>query len=143
VLRTYKLGAIEVEKGDGAKGKELTEAARREKPGLVHVDYNLGCAEMLLGNDPAAADHFERVVQTDTDSEVIEQPGSNWEPPIVAYSMDEAATPWPPTSWSGGHWYRHRQRRARHLAGTEPEQRRFFFGKALCAVRVKGPAAPS
>ena len=28
---------------------------------------------MLLGNDAAAADHFERVVKTDTDSEVIEQ----------------------------------------------------------------------
>ena len=73
VLATYKLGAIEVEKGDGAKGKELIEAAQREKPGLVHVDYNLGRAEMLLGNDAAAADHFERVVKTDTDSEVIEQ----------------------------------------------------------------------
>jgi tetratricopeptide (TPR) repeat protein len=73
VLATYKLGAIEVEKGDGAKGKELIEAAQREKPSLVHVDYNLGRAEMLLGNDAAAADHFERVVKTDTDSEVIEQ----------------------------------------------------------------------
>src|SRR5713226_8158052 len=73
VLATYKLGAIEVEKGDGAKGKELIEAAQREKPGLVNVDYNLGRAEMLLGNDAAAADHFERVVKTDTDSEVIEQ----------------------------------------------------------------------
>ena len=73
VLATYKLGAIEVEKGDGAKGKELIEAAQRQKPGLVHVDYNLGRAEMLLGNDAAAADHFERVVKTDTDSEVIEQ----------------------------------------------------------------------
>ena len=73
MLATYKLGAIEVEKGDGAKGKALIEAAQREKPGLVHLDYNLGRAEMLLGNDAAAADHFERVVKTDTDSEVIEQ----------------------------------------------------------------------
>ena len=73
VLATYKLGAIEVEKGDGAKGKELIEAAQRERPGLVHLDYNVGRAEMLLGNDAAAADHFERVVKTDTDSEVIEQ----------------------------------------------------------------------
>jgi len=73
VLATYKLGAIEVEKGDGAKGKELIEAAQRDKPGLVHMDYNLGRAEMLLGNDAAAASHFERTIKTDTDPEIIEQ----------------------------------------------------------------------
>jgi tetratricopeptide (TPR) repeat protein len=73
VLATYKLGAIEVEKGDGAKGKELIDAAGREKPDLVHLDYNLGRAEMLLNNEAAAADHFERTVKTDTDPEVIEQ----------------------------------------------------------------------
>lgn len=73
VLATYKLGAIEVEKGDGEKGKELIEAAQREKPDLVHLDYNLGRAEMLLGNDSAAAAHFERTVKTDHDPELIEQ----------------------------------------------------------------------
>src|SRR5262249_3655163 len=54
VLATYKLGALEVEKGDGARGKELIEAAQKVKPNLVHLDYNLGRAEMLLGNDAAA-----------------------------------------------------------------------------------------
>ena len=73
VLATYKLGAIEVEKGDGAKGKELIEAAQQEKPGLVHLDYNLGRAEMLLGNDAAAAEHFERTVKTDAQPEIVEQ----------------------------------------------------------------------
>jgi tetratricopeptide (TPR) repeat protein len=73
VLARYKLGAIAVEQGDGAQGKELMEAAQREKPGLVHMDYNLGRAEMLLGNDAAAADHFERTVKTDTTPEVVEQ----------------------------------------------------------------------
>jgi tetratricopeptide (TPR) repeat protein len=73
VLATYKLGAIEVEKGEGAKGKELIEAAQREKPGLVHLDYNLGRAEMLLGNDAAAAIHFERTVKIDTDPQITEQ----------------------------------------------------------------------
>jgi tetratricopeptide (TPR) repeat protein len=73
VLATYKLGAIEVEKGDGAKGKELIEAAQREKPGLVHLDYNLGRAEMLLGNDAAAAIQFERAVKIDTDPQITEQ----------------------------------------------------------------------
>jgi len=73
VLATYKLGAIEVEKGDGAKGKELIEAAQQEKPGLVHLDYNLGRAEMLLGNDAAAAAHFERTVKTDAQPEIVEQ----------------------------------------------------------------------
>jgi len=73
VLAMYKLGAIAVEKGDGAKGKELMEAAQRVKPGLVHMDYNLGRAEMLLGNDAAAASHFENTVKTDTNPEVVEQ----------------------------------------------------------------------
>jgi tetratricopeptide (TPR) repeat protein len=73
VLATYKLGAIEVEKGDGAKGKALIEEAQREKPGLVHLDYNLGRAEMLLNNDAAAASHFEQTVKTDSDPEVVEQ----------------------------------------------------------------------
>jgi tetratricopeptide (TPR) repeat protein len=73
VLAKYKLGAIAVEKGDGAKGKELIEAAAREKPNLVHLDYNLGRAEMLLGNDATAAGHFENTVKTDTDPEVVEQ----------------------------------------------------------------------
>jgi tetratricopeptide (TPR) repeat protein len=73
VLATYKLGAIEVEKGDGAKGKELIESAQREKPDLVHIDYNLGRAEMLLNNDVVAAGHFERAVKTEKDPEIIEQ----------------------------------------------------------------------
>jgi len=73
VLARYKLGAIAVEKGDGAKGKELIEAAQRVKPGLVHLDYNLGRAEMLLGNDAAAASHLEHTVKTDPDPEIIEQ----------------------------------------------------------------------
>jgi len=37
------------------------------------MDYNLGRAEMLLGNDPAATSDFERTVKTDTDPEVVEQ----------------------------------------------------------------------
>jgi tetratricopeptide (TPR) repeat protein len=73
VLATYKLGAIEVEKGDGVKAKELIEAAQREKPDLVHLDYNLGRAEMLLQNEAAAADHFEHAVKTDKDPDIIEQ----------------------------------------------------------------------
>jgi tetratricopeptide (TPR) repeat protein len=73
VLARYKLGAVAVEQGDGAKGKELMEAAQREKPGLAHMDYNLGRAEMLLGNDAAAAGHFETTVKTDTTPEVVEQ----------------------------------------------------------------------
>jgi tetratricopeptide (TPR) repeat protein len=73
VLARYKLGAIEVEKGDGARGKELIEAAQREKPDMVHLDYNLGRAEMLLGNDQAAIDHFERSVKTDKDPDVVQQ----------------------------------------------------------------------
>jgi tetratricopeptide (TPR) repeat protein len=73
VLAIYKLGAIAVEKGDGATGKKLIEAAQRERAGLVHLDYNLGRAEALLGNDAAAAEHFERSVNTDMSPEILEQ----------------------------------------------------------------------
>ena len=73
VLARYKLGAIAIEQGDGAKGKELIEAALREKPGLIHSDYNLGRAEMLLGEDASAAEHLQRAATTDTDSDVVEQ----------------------------------------------------------------------
>jgi tetratricopeptide (TPR) repeat protein len=73
VLARYKLGALEVEKGDGAKGKELIVAAQKEKSDLIHLDYNLGRAEALLGNDNEAAGHFERAVKTDGDPEVVEQ----------------------------------------------------------------------
>jgi tetratricopeptide (TPR) repeat protein len=73
-LAKYKLGELTVEKGDGAKGKELIEAALREKPGLLHADYNLGRAEMLLGNDAAAAWHLERATTAaGSDPEVVEQ----------------------------------------------------------------------
>src|ERR1700733_15023261 len=73
VLAKYKLGAIAVEQGDGAKGKELMEAAQREKPGLAHMDYNLGRAEMLLGKDEVAAVHLQKATTVDSDPEVVEQ----------------------------------------------------------------------
>jgi tetratricopeptide (TPR) repeat protein len=74
VLAKYKLGVLTVEKGDGAKGKELIEAALRAKPGLLHVDYNLGRAEMLLGNDAAAAQRLERATSAPgSDPEVVQQ----------------------------------------------------------------------
>jgi len=73
-LARYKLGVLTVEQGDGAKGKELIEAALREKPGLLHVDYNLGRAEMLLGNDAAAAQRLERATSAPgSDPEVVRQ----------------------------------------------------------------------
>lgn len=91
VLAEYKLGAIAVEKGDGAKGKELIEAAQSEKSNLVHVDYNLGRAEMLLGGYAVAAEHFEHAVRNDKDPEIIEQ---GWYQLGTAYRhlhrMDEA-----------------------------------------------------
>jgi tetratricopeptide (TPR) repeat protein len=73
VLARYKLGALAVEQGDGTKAKQLIEEALKQKPGLIHSDYNLGRAEMLLGNDAVAASHFEKTTQTDTDPEVVEQ----------------------------------------------------------------------
>jgi tetratricopeptide (TPR) repeat protein len=73
VLARYKLGVLAVEKNDGAKAKELIEEALREKPGLRHADYNLGRAEMQLGNDTVAAAHFEQATKTETDPEVLQQ----------------------------------------------------------------------
>ena len=74
VLAKYKLGVLTVEKGDAAKGKELIEAALKEKPRLLHSDYNLGRAEMLLGNDAAAAQLLERATSAPgSDPEVIQQ----------------------------------------------------------------------
>ncbi len=74
VLAKYELGVLAVEQGDGAKGKVLIEAALKEKPGLLHSDYNLGRAEMLLGNDAAAVRLLERATTAPgSDREVIQQ----------------------------------------------------------------------
>jgi tetratricopeptide (TPR) repeat protein len=74
VLAKYELGVLAVEQSDGAKGKGLIEAALQEKPGLLHSDYNLGRAEMLLGNDAAAAQRLERATSAPgSDPEVIGQ----------------------------------------------------------------------
>lgn len=74
VLAQYKLGVLLVEKNEAAKGKELIEAALRQKPGLLHSDYNLGRAEMQLGNDASAAAHFERATSTSvSDPEIVQQ----------------------------------------------------------------------
>lgn len=69
----YKLSILVIEQGDGAQAKELMESALKEKPGLRHSDYNLGRAEMLLGQDDAAAKHFQMATATETDSEVLQQ----------------------------------------------------------------------
>jgi tetratricopeptide (TPR) repeat protein len=70
----YKLGVIAIETGDPAKGKSLIEGALRAKPDLQHAEYNLGRAEMLLGNDAAAVQHLERATSAaGSDPEVVEQ----------------------------------------------------------------------
>jgi tetratricopeptide (TPR) repeat protein len=73
VLAQYKLGVMAVEKGDAAEGKKLIEEALKEKPGLLNADYNLGRAEMLLGNDTAAAEDFKRATQSNSEPEIIRQ----------------------------------------------------------------------
>jgi len=73
-LARYKLGVLAIEKGDGAAAKELIEAALRQKPGIRHSDYNLGRAEMLLGNDAAAVQHLQRATSAPgSDPEVVQQ----------------------------------------------------------------------
>lgn len=73
VLARYKLGVLVMEKGDGPRAKELIEGALKEKPGLLHADYNLGRVEKLLGNDAAAATLFEKAAVTDADPEIVQQ----------------------------------------------------------------------
>jgi len=70
----YKLGVLAIESGDPARGKSLIEGALRVKPDLQHAEYNLGRAEMLLGNDAAAVQHLERATSAaGSDPEVVEQ----------------------------------------------------------------------
>jgi tetratricopeptide (TPR) repeat protein len=70
----YKLGVLAIESGDPARGKSLIEGALRVRPDLQHAEYNLGRAEMLLGNDAAAAQHLERATSAaGSDPEVVEQ----------------------------------------------------------------------
>jgi tetratricopeptide (TPR) repeat protein len=73
VLARYKLGVLVMEKGDGPRAKELIEAALKEKPGLLHADYNLGRVEKLLGNDATAATLLEKATATDADPEIVQQ----------------------------------------------------------------------
>jgi len=74
ITAQYKLGVLAIENGDAARGKSLIEAALRVKPDLQHSDYNLGRAEMLLGNDATAAQHFERATTAaGSDPDIIEQ----------------------------------------------------------------------
>jgi len=69
----YKLGVLSIEKGDGARAKQFIEAALQQKSDFHHVDYNLGRAEMLLGQDGAALERFQRAVTTERDEEVLQQ----------------------------------------------------------------------
>jgi tetratricopeptide (TPR) repeat protein len=92
VTAQYKLGVLAIERGDPARGKSLIEGALRAKPDLQHSDYNLGRAEMLLGNDSPAAQHFERATTAaGSDPEVVEQ---SWYQLGIAYRrlhrMEEA-----------------------------------------------------
>lgn len=69
----YKLGVLLTERGDAAQGKQYIDAALKARPGMRHADYNLGRAEMLLGNDSAAIEHFQKATQTDNDPDVLQQ----------------------------------------------------------------------
>jgi tetratricopeptide (TPR) repeat protein len=73
VVAKYKLGVIVMERGDAARGKQLIEEALRTRPDLLHADYNMGRAEMLLGNDTVAADYLKRATTADSDVEIIQQ----------------------------------------------------------------------
>jgi len=73
VLARYKLGVLAIERGDGGRAKELIEVALKQKPGLRHSDYNLGRAEMLLGQDESALKHLQQATTVEKDNEVLQQ----------------------------------------------------------------------
>jgi tetratricopeptide (TPR) repeat protein len=73
VTAQYKLGVLVTEKGDPSRGKSLIEASLRVRPGLRNADYNLGRAEMLLGNDAAAVEDFGRATKGGSDPDIVEQ----------------------------------------------------------------------
>ena len=74
VIARYKLGVLEVQRGEGAKSKELIEGALHENPSLKNSAYYLGRAEMELGNNDAAADAFRRAVsQQGAEPEIVQQ----------------------------------------------------------------------
>jgi tetratricopeptide (TPR) repeat protein len=73
VVAQYKLGVLLTEKGNARQGKQMIQEALKVRPGLRHADYNLGRAEMLLGNDQAAAEDFGRATKADSDQDVLEQ----------------------------------------------------------------------
>jgi tetratricopeptide (TPR) repeat protein len=73
VVAEYKLGVLLIETRDAGRGKQLIEAALKVRPGLRHADYNLGRAEMLLGNNAAAVEDFLRATKADSDADVLEQ----------------------------------------------------------------------
>jgi tetratricopeptide (TPR) repeat protein len=73
VLARYKLGVMMVEKGEAKGGKQLIEDALKDKPGLRNSDYNLGRAEMQLGNDEAAVEDFKHALKGDSEAEIIRQ----------------------------------------------------------------------
>lgn len=73
LLALYKLGTLEVERDNGAKGKALIEAALAQNPRLKQADYYLGRAEMELGNNAASLRALERAVSVDSDPETLEQ----------------------------------------------------------------------
>jgi len=72
-LARYKLGVLAIAQGNGARAKELIEAALKEKPALRHTDYNLGRAEMLVGEDENAVRHFQQATKIETDPDVLQQ----------------------------------------------------------------------
>jgi len=73
VTAKYKLGVLLTEEGDAKQGKQMLEAALAIRPGLRNADYNLGRAEMTLGNDAVAANDFLRATKSDSDPDVLEQ----------------------------------------------------------------------
>lgn len=69
----YKLGCLRVDRGDAAGGKPLLDRVQISDPSLEMIGYYLGRAEMALGDEPAAIEHFKKVIQDDLDQDTTKQ----------------------------------------------------------------------
>lgn len=73
MLALYKLGCLRVDRSDAAGGKMLLERVAVADPSLTMTSYYLGRAELQLGQDQAAAEHFQKTIQENLDDDTTKQ----------------------------------------------------------------------
>ncbi len=72
-LTEYKLGCLRIDRGDAAGGKPLLDRVLLADPSLEMISYYLGRAELALGDEQAAVDHFNKVIRENLDQDTTKQ----------------------------------------------------------------------